>query len=168
MITLNAESTSGGKIWKPDTFIRNSVKSRLHEVIRPNNYLRIYPNGDVLYSARYNIFKRVHCNAKVDKYKKDVIFPDFKFLFARITTTVHCMMSFKQYPMGQQKCAIQFSSYAYATNNLVYVWKHPNPISIGVNGTLHLPLYSVGIKDKGVGNAGISFDTCDAKTATGK
>ena len=37
----------------PDTFFRNEKEGAFHEVILPNLYIRIYPNGDVLYSIRW-------------------------------------------------------------------------------------------------------------------
>ena len=52
MITLKYEDY-GKKIWTPDTFIVNSVKGNRHDIVEPNNYLRIFPDGEVLYSERY-------------------------------------------------------------------------------------------------------------------
>ena len=42
MITLKYEDY-GKKIWTPDTFIVNSVKGNRHDIVEPNNYLRIFP-----------------------------------------------------------------------------------------------------------------------------
>ena len=39
----------------PDTFFRNEKEAKKHEIIVPNVYVRIYPNGDILYSIRYTI-----------------------------------------------------------------------------------------------------------------
>ena len=57
MITLKYEDY-GKKIWTPDTFIVNSVKGNRHDIVEPNNYLRIFPDGEVLYSERYVLFNR--------------------------------------------------------------------------------------------------------------
>ena len=32
---------------------RNEKEAKKHEIIVPNVYVRIYPNGDILYSIRY-------------------------------------------------------------------------------------------------------------------
>ena len=40
------------KLWMPDTFFRNEKEGAFHDVILPNLYIRIFPNGDVLYSIR--------------------------------------------------------------------------------------------------------------------
>ena len=36
----------------PDTFFRNEKEGKFHNIIQPNLYVRIFPNGDVLYSIR--------------------------------------------------------------------------------------------------------------------
>ena len=40
------------KIWMPDTFFRNEKIGSFHNILAPNLYVRIFPNGDVLYSIR--------------------------------------------------------------------------------------------------------------------
>ena len=37
----------------PDTFFRNEKEARKHEIIVPNVYVRIFPDGEILYSIRY-------------------------------------------------------------------------------------------------------------------
>ena len=36
----------------PDTFFRNEKEGKFHNIIQPNLYVRVFPNGDVLYSIR--------------------------------------------------------------------------------------------------------------------
>ena len=38
----------------PDTFFRNEKDAKFHDIIQPNLYVRVFPNGDVLYSIRVN------------------------------------------------------------------------------------------------------------------
>ena len=45
--------TDPTKVWMPDTFFRNEKEAKKHEIIVPNVYVRIYPNGDILYSIRF-------------------------------------------------------------------------------------------------------------------
>ena len=40
------------KVWMPDTFFRNEKEGQFHNIIQPNLYVRVFPNGDVLYSIR--------------------------------------------------------------------------------------------------------------------
>jgi anionic glutamate receptor len=44
--------TERDKVWMPDTFFRNEKDAKFHEIIQPNLYVRVFPNGDVLYSIR--------------------------------------------------------------------------------------------------------------------
>ena len=43
----------------PDTFLRNDIKGNHHEIVEPNNYIRIFPDGKVLYSVRYFIIRSI-------------------------------------------------------------------------------------------------------------
>ena len=44
--------TDPTKVWMPDTFFSNEKEARRHEIIVPNVYVRIFPNGEILYSIR--------------------------------------------------------------------------------------------------------------------
>ena len=39
----------------PDTFFRNEKQGRFHNIIQPNLYVRVYPDGNVLYSIRVSL-----------------------------------------------------------------------------------------------------------------
>ena len=41
------------KVWMPDTFFRNEKIGRFHNILTPNLYVRVFPNGDILYSIRW-------------------------------------------------------------------------------------------------------------------
>ena len=44
--------TDPGKVWMPDTFFRNEKHGHFHSILVNNVYVRVFPNGDVLYSIR--------------------------------------------------------------------------------------------------------------------
>ena len=44
--------TDASKVWMPDTFFRNEKIGRFHTILTPNLYVRVFPDGDVLYSIR--------------------------------------------------------------------------------------------------------------------
>lgn len=44
--------TETDKIWMPDLFFKNEKTGHFHNIILPNTYIRIFPNGNVLYSIR--------------------------------------------------------------------------------------------------------------------
>ena len=44
--------TDSRKVWMPDTFFRNEKHGQFHRIIQPNLYIRVFPEGDILYSIR--------------------------------------------------------------------------------------------------------------------
>lgn len=40
-------------LWVPDTFFRNSKRTQEHSITMPNQMVRIYKDGKVLYTIRY-------------------------------------------------------------------------------------------------------------------
>ena len=57
------------KIWMPDTFFRNEKIGRFHEILAPNLYIRVYPNGDVLYSIRTSLL--CSCSMHLSRFPLD-------------------------------------------------------------------------------------------------
>ncbi|XP_023346187.1 gamma-aminobutyric acid receptor alpha-like [Eurytemora carolleeae] len=57
------------KIWKPDTFMYNGKKSYLHTITTPNRFVRLFPNGRVLYSQRLTI--RATCIMNLEGFPMD-------------------------------------------------------------------------------------------------
>ncbi|XP_015790733.1 glutamate-gated chloride channel isoform X1 [Tetranychus urticae] len=47
--------TDPDRIWKPDLFFSNEKSGHFHNIIMPNVLLRIYPNGEILYSIRISL-----------------------------------------------------------------------------------------------------------------
>lgn len=45
--------TEANRVWMPDLFFSNEKEGHFHNIIMPNVYIRIFPNGSVLYSIRY-------------------------------------------------------------------------------------------------------------------
>ena len=44
--------TDQEKVWMPDLFFANEREGHFHDIIVPNVYIRIFPNGKILYSIR--------------------------------------------------------------------------------------------------------------------
>ncbi|XP_077516687.1 gamma-aminobutyric acid receptor subunit alpha-2-like [Amblyomma americanum] len=57
------------RIWKPDTFFHNGKGSYLHTITQPNKLLRIFRNGDVLYSMRLTI--KARCPMQLQSFPMD-------------------------------------------------------------------------------------------------
>lgn len=47
--------TDAKLVWMPDTFFRNEKIGAFHSILTPNLYIRVFPNGDVLYSIRVSL-----------------------------------------------------------------------------------------------------------------
>ena len=72
----------------PDTFFRNEKDAKFHDIIQPNLYVRVFPNGDVLYSIRVN------------KTVKTLIFNSF--ISSQVSLTLACPMDLKLFPLDTQ------------------------------------------------------------------
>lgn len=42
-------------LWLPDTFFSNEISGHRHDLLTPNELLRVDPNGDVLFSVRVTL-----------------------------------------------------------------------------------------------------------------
>ncbi|CAL4066506.1 unnamed protein product [Meganyctiphanes norvegica] len=61
--------TETDKVWMPDLFFKNEKVGHFHDIILPNVYLRISPNGGVLYSIRISL--TLSCPMNLQLYPLD-------------------------------------------------------------------------------------------------
>ncbi|KAL7055696.1 hypothetical protein AAHC03_022790 [Spirometra sp. Aus1] len=57
------------QLWLPDLFFRNGKDGYLHKITLPNDLLRLYPNGDLLYSQK--ITMRFSCEMDLHTFPMD-------------------------------------------------------------------------------------------------
>ncbi|GFT56925.1 glutamate-gated chloride channel [Nephila pilipes] len=57
------------KLWIPDLFFSNEDTGHFHNMILPNNLIRIYPDGRILYSVRISL--RLFCPMDLRNYPMD-------------------------------------------------------------------------------------------------
>ncbi|KAK0428064.1 hypothetical protein QR680_010577 [Steinernema hermaphroditum] len=62
--------TEGQEIWKPDTFFLNEKQAHRHTIDKPNTLIRLFKNGDVLYSVRLTM--TLSCPMNLQSYPMDV------------------------------------------------------------------------------------------------
>ncbi|XP_071043648.1 gamma-aminobutyric acid receptor subunit alpha-6-like isoform X2 [Parasteatoda tepidariorum] len=79
-LSLNIKMLEG--IWKPDTYFHNGKGSYLHTITLPNKLLRIFQNGQVLYSMRLTI--KATCpmmlqNFPMDKQSCPLVFGSYGY-----------------------------------------------------------------------------------------
>ncbi|CAL8116349.1 unnamed protein product [Orchesella dallaii] len=53
-------TNSKNEIWHPDTFFSNEIEGKYHEMMMRNQYIRIFPDGEVLSSHRISL--RLSCH----------------------------------------------------------------------------------------------------------
>ncbi|KAG8198285.1 hypothetical protein JTE90_021539 [Oedothorax gibbosus] len=114
------------RIWIPDLFFSNEDTGHFHNMITPNNLIRIFPDGTVLYSTR-------------------------------ISLSLFCPMSLRNYPLDDQILSIKAASYGYTTADIVFKWKEGDPVQVTKN--LHLPKFTL---------TAYYTDYCTSKTNTGE
>ena len=66
------------KIWVPDTYFVNGMKSYLHKITVPNRFVRISPDGKVSYSQRLTLWATCPMNLRKFPLDSQVI---MRFLF---------------------------------------------------------------------------------------
>jgi len=117
--------TDHSRIWIPDLFFSNEIVSRTHDTLQPNTYIRIFPDGRVLFSAR-------------------------------ISLSMTCPMYLKKYPFDEQTCSMRMASYGYTTDDIIFKWKHSDPVQF--TPVINLPKFSL---------SQFNTDYCDSQTNTG-
>ncbi|XP_063577183.1 glycine receptor subunit alpha-4 [Pongo abelii] len=110
--SLDLDPAMLDSIWKPDLFFANEKGANFHEVTTDNKLLRIFKNGNVLYSIR--------CTG--------------------LTLILSCPMDLKNFPMDIQTCAMQLESFGYTMNDLVFEWLEDAP-AVQVAEGLTLPQF---------------------------
>ncbi|KAJ4944772.1 hypothetical protein JOQ06_013312 [Pogonophryne albipinna] len=85
--SLDLDPSMLDSIWKPDLFFANEKGAHFHEVTTDNKLLRIFKNGNVLYSIRLTL--TLSCPMDLKNFPMDVqtcimqlessLFPDLAF-----------------------------------------------------------------------------------------
>ena len=138
------------QVWMPDTFFRNEKDGKFHDIIQPNLYVRVFPDGDVLYSIRLDIM----CRSQVWRRRnKDILQSKSEVVACanlarsvgthspvcleqsldspaetwhnnlRVSLTLACPMNLKLFPLDTQTCHLTIASYGWTSRDLQYIWK---------------------------------------------
>ncbi|TRY85570.1 hypothetical protein DNTS_020381 [Danionella cerebrum] len=137
MKVLRLNSNMVGKIWIPDTFFRNSKKADAHWITTPNRMLRIWNDGRILYTLRtlQNVYGGIlrtsvsksafdfHTKAVAYFYTTSVLQRVMEASKALLTIDAECLLKLNNFPMDEHSCPLEFSSYGYPKEEIVYRWK---------------------------------------------
>ncbi|XP_035224747.1 glutamate-gated chloride channel-like isoform X2 [Stegodyphus dumicola] len=122
------------KIWKPDVFFSNEKSGEFHNIIVPNNFIRIYPDGNVLYSVRISLKLSSPTDLAhfpFDKQMRSIVFAsygyttkDFVFLWKRInpvqvTKNLH-LTKFTLNSVFTDYCTAKTNTGQYSCLNVVF------------------------------------------------
>jgi anionic glutamate receptor len=92
------------RIWIPDTFFSNEKSGNVHNLLTPNLHVRIYPDGEVLYSVRVSLklscpmefrnfpFDRQSCTMRTASFsytQEDIIYKWKEEDPVQVTTQLH-------------------------------------------------------------------------------
>lgn len=143
--------TEANRVWMPDLFFSNEKEGHFHNIIMPNVYIRIFPNGSVLYSIRISLTLACPMNLKLyplDRQVCSLRMASCKWLDSEceIEFEVRCHLCH----------FILFCADGWTTADLVFLWKEGDPVQVVKN--LHLPRFTL---EK------FLTDYCNSKTNTG-
>uniref|UniRef100_A0A915NRB2 Glutamate-gated chloride channel n=1 Tax=Meloidogyne floridensis TaxID=298350 RepID=A0A915NRB2_9BILA len=72
------------------------------------------------------------------------IHPNGQILYSvRLSLVLSCPMSLEYYPLDRQTCLIDLASYAYTTDDIIYVWKRDNPVQQKLGLRQSLPSFEL-------------------------
>uniref|UniRef100_A0A5S6R507 Ig-like domain-containing protein n=1 Tax=Trichuris muris TaxID=70415 RepID=A0A5S6R507_TRIMR len=124
------------------------------KLLRLNRDQIIWKPDTFFQNEKYGHFHMVKQLNSASKVK-----PNGEILYSvRLAMAFSCVMNLLKYPMDIQKCVIEFSSYAYTTEDIVYIWDDQ---SFVVDPAVTSALPNMAIKT-------ITNGTCSSKTNTGE
>lgn len=103
--------TEANRVWMPDLFFSNEKEGHFHNIIMPNVYIRIFPNGSVLYSIRISLTLACPMNLKLYPLDRQVC----SLRMASCKLNQHLMLLL---PINR----VEFSFCAFQTVGLRLIW----------------------------------------------
>ncbi|MBN3326617.1 GLRA3 protein, partial [Atractosteus spatula] len=137
--SLDLDPSMLDSIWKPDLFFANEKGAHFHEVTTDNKLLRIFKNGNVLYSIRLTL--TLSCPMDLKNFPMDV------------QTCIMQLESCKNHPINIKNCIVCFCSTSehctdyglifqyhsivgYTMNDLIFEWQANGPVQVAEGLTL--------------------------------
>ncbi|XP_069386205.1 glycine receptor subunit alpha-3 isoform X2 [Paralichthys olivaceus] len=119
--SLDLDPSMLDSIWKPDLFFANEKGAHFHEVTTDNKLLRIFKNGNVLYSIRLTL--TLSCPMDLKNFPMDV---------------QTCIMQLESYLTTDESAAALSSSeeVGYTMNDLIFEWQENGSVQVAEGLTL--------------------------------
>ncbi|KYO46177.1 hypothetical protein Y1Q_0021725 [Alligator mississippiensis] len=117
--SLDLDPSMLDSIWKPDLFFANEKGANFHEVTTDNKLLRIFKNGNVLYSIRLTLI--LSCPMDLKNFPMDVQ-----------TCIMQLESSFPRFLQAPGATAIV----GYTMNDLIFEWQETGAVQVAEGLTL--------------------------------
>lgn len=146
--------TEANRVWMPDLFFSNEKEGHFHNIIMPNVYIRIFPNGSVLYSIRISLTLACPMNLKLYPLDRQVCSLRMASCMLELSNPLR---KWNSKLIDNKIILFYFGTDGWTTADLVFLWKEGDPVQVVKN--LHLPRFTL---EK------FLTDYCNSKTNTGK
>ncbi|KPP65409.1 glycine receptor subunit alpha-3-like [Scleropages formosus] len=119
--SLDLDPSMLDSIWKPDLFFANEKGAHFHDVTTDNKLLRIFKNGNVLYSIRLTL--TLSCPMDLKNFPMDV---------------QTCIMQLESYTMKMltNPPDVALAAVGYTMNDLIFEWQKNGPVQVAEGLTL--------------------------------
>ncbi|KAJ8407266.1 hypothetical protein AAFF_G00278400 [Aldrovandia affinis] len=130
ILTLNSNMV--GLIWLPDTIFRNSKNADSHWITTPNQLLRIWNDGKILYTLSMGQWEerargvQLIGTSRCPSRDQMTCFSNVREAFKdmdRLTINAECQLQLHNFPMDEHSCPLIFSSYGYPRDEMIYKWR---------------------------------------------
>ncbi|KAI5089606.1 glycine receptor, alpha 4b precursor, partial [Silurus meridionalis] len=135
--SLDLDPSMLDSIWKPDLFFANEKGANFHEVTTDNKLLRIFQNGNVLYSIRLTLI--LSCPMDLKNFPMDIQTCTmqlescaYALLKCKLVSSLR-QNEKKTTPMFMSDCV---SSVGYTMNDLIFQWLDKGPVQVADDLTM--------------------------------
>lgn len=89
-VTIDDSAANSASLWTPDIMFGNEASSSIHQVMKPNSYKRIFPDGMVLWSTRLTSTMSCQMDLRYFPFDKPIC-PIILVPFSSTTKDMHLM-----------------------------------------------------------------------------
>ncbi|MBN3288184.1 GLRA3 protein, partial [Polyodon spathula] len=141
--SLDLDPSMLDSIWKPDLFFANEKGAHFHEVTTDNKLLRIFKNGNVLYSIRLTL--TLSCPMNLKNFPMDVQTCIMQLESCKAQDIANPLLECAATLPGGGKPALSYAietvstiqcDFGYTMNDLIFEWQENGPVQVAEGLTL--------------------------------